>query len=198
MHPLLNIIRWTVAVIILLPALVLALLAAAKAIKKGTSVLAILALSLAALACNTATSRAEKAYHLAFDAYTATSEALIAGADVASTPRIAPPPHLAGDAKENIWASGTYLAELDSALLEAEQTCEYQKLQRTVRTKQAIVDSGVDKRNALIKPLVDQARADLEAAKAKLPKAQEKLRILQDADRKVAEVGNQILALEGK
>jgi len=71
-------------------------------------------------------------------------------------------------------------------------------LERVIRTKQSIVDSGVEKHNPLTKPIVAQAQADLEAANAKLPKAQEKLRILQNADRKVTEIGNQILALGGK
>jgi len=190
--------RCTAAVVVLLPGLVLALLAVAKVFRTVASVLAIFALSLATLACNTASSRAEKAYHLALDAYSTTSAALIAGADLASMPKIAPPPHLAGDSKESIWASGSYLAELGSALSEAEANCEAAKLERVIRTKQSIVDSGVDQHNLLTKPLVVQARADLEAAKAKLPKAQEKLRILEDADRKVAEAGNQILALGGK
>ena len=161
--------------------------------------LVLISTALAALiGCSTTTNRAEKAYRLAYGAFESTSAALIACADVASTPRVAPPSHLAGDGEENIWASGAYLAELGSALTEAEANCEATKLERTIRTKQAIVDSGVDRSNALTKPLVDQARADLEAAKAKLPKAQEKLRTLQDADRKVTETGNQIIALGGK
>jgi hypothetical protein len=157
-----------------------------------------LALAVLAVGCTSNSGRSEKAYHLASDAYEITSSALIAGADLASMPKIAPPPHLAGDSKESIWASGSYLAELGSALSEAEANCEAAKLERVIRTKQSIVDSGVDQHNLLTKPLVVQARADLEAAKAKLPKAQEKLRILEDADRKVAEAGNQILALGGK
>jgi len=155
-------------------------------------------LALAALlnACNREPSRAEKAYNLALDAYKVTSAALIAGADLAAMPRVEPPPHLAGDSKDSIWASGTYLAELGSALTEAETNCEAAKLERTIRTKQSILDSGVKKHNPLTKPIVDQARVDLEAAKGKLAKAQIKLRILQDADRQVAEAGNQILALQ--
>ena len=157
-----------------------------------------LALTAILAGCNTTSSRAEKAYRLAMDAYSATSAALIAGADMATMPKIAQPPHLAGDSKESIWASGSYLAELGSALTEAEANCEAAKLERVIRAKQSIVDSGVEKHNPLTKPIVDQARTDLEAAKAKFPKAQEKLRILQDADRKVAEAANQIVALGGK
>jgi len=138
----------------------------------------------ACLGCGNAGRRVNKAFRISSETYHATQHIFVAYG--LSGAKILPPlPPKVMDPGIALLAYDGYLLGLQEVVEQGEEASEFHRLEKIIKAKELMVAGRFDERNPLLRPMMDQARADLATAQAALPAAQAKLQILVEADARI-------------